>query len=182
MIKEWAVLERRLESDYGLFNIEKQDVRSPRTGKALKAMSIRIPPWAMMLAVTPGDEAVMVRQFRHGIEKICLELPGGIIDPSDASPLAAAKRELMEETGYRVEGTRDLGECYPLAALLGNQGHFFCGTGAEPVAEPSLDEGEDIEIVKVPLEEIPGLIEGKEISHGMVMLAFFLYWMKTRGT
>ena len=118
------------------------------------------------------------KQYRHGIERICLELPGGLQDADDPSLASAARRELMEETGYGVSEIIHLGECFPQPAVLDNIGYFFLGTDARLEGEPTPDEGEDIEVVLVPLEQIPGLIERKEIDHGMVMVAIYFYWQK----
>lgn len=178
MVKDWEVLSRKLAEDYRIFQVWEKQARSPRTGGILDVKSVHINPWAMVLAVTPADEIVMVRQFRHGIEQVCLELPGGLLDPEDPSPAEAARRELLEETGLTVTDVVDMGECFPLPALLNNKGHFFLGSGAAKVSDPALDEGEDIEVVLVPFAEIPRMIAGKEINHGMVLLAFFFYWQQ----
>ena len=68
----------------------------------------------------------MVNQYRHGIEQVGLELPGGLVDPQDASPEVAARRELLEETGYQAAGLIKIGECYPQPAVLSNRCFFFC--------------------------------------------------------
>lgn len=175
MIKNWKVLERELEKDYRIFQVENRKALSPRTGKTLDIKAICFPPWVMILALTSANEAIMIRQYRHGIEQVCLELPGGLVDPQDNSPAAAAERELLEETGYGVSKIVKLGSCYPQPAVLNNKGHFFLGTQAEKVAEPTLDEGEDIEIVHIPINDVPQMIEKGEITHGMVMLAYFFY-------
>lgn len=172
------VINRKMQKDYQLFQVWEKQVRSPRTGMTLDVKAVDIDPWVMILAITPENKAVMVRQYRHGIEKICLELPGGLVDCEDPSPEVTARRELREETGYAVTNMVSLGECYPQPAVLDNKGYFFLGTDAEQVATPELDEGEDIEVVLLPINEIPDLIEKKVITHGMVMLSIFLYSMK----
>ena len=106
------------------------------------------------------------------------EFLGGLIDPGDPSPDMAAQRELLEETGYRTSRLVQLGECYPQPAVLSNRCFFFLSENAEKIQEPQMDEGEDIEIIKVPLKDIPVMIEKKEINHGMVLLAFYYFWMK----
>ena len=178
MIREWEILDRRLVNDFGIVKIHTKQARSPRTGDVRDILAIDFPDWALILAVTPGKEVVMVNQYRHGIERVCLELPGGLIDPDDASPEVAAQRELLEETGYQASGLIQIGECYPQPAVLSNRCFFFLAENAQKVQEPEMDEGEDIEIVKVPLPDIPGMIAEKEIKHGMVLLAFYYYWME----
>ena len=178
MIKDWEVLSRNLVNDFGIVKIHTKQARSPRTSEVRDILAIDFPDWALVLAITPEKEVVMVNQYRHGIEQVCLELPGGLIDPGDPSPEVAAGRELLEETGYQTSELIQLGECYPQPAVLSNRCYFFLAENAEKVQEPQMDEGEDIEILIIPLQDIPAMIENKEINHGMVLLAFYYYWMK----
>ena len=178
MIRDWEVLKRKLVNDFGIVKIHTKQARSPRTGEVRNILAIDFPDWALVLAITPEKEVVMVNQYRHGIEQVCLELPGGLIDPGDPSPEVAAWRELLEETGYQASGLVRLGECYPQPAVLSNRCFFFLADNAEQVQEPQMDEGEDIEILKVPLEDIRSMISKGEINHGMVLLAFYYFWVK----
>ena len=58
------------------------------------------PPWANVVAVTPADEVVLIRQYRPGIDDVHFEIPAGVVDAGDADLETAARRELAEETGY----------------------------------------------------------------------------------
>ena len=134
-------------------------------------LGLQFPDWVLILALTPQQEVVMVRQYRHGTEQICLELPGGLVDPDDASPELSAQRELLEETGYTVSNIRLIGECYPQPAILSNRCFFYLAENAVKAKPQNLDASEDIEILTVPLNEIRVKIENKEIDHGMVLQA-----------
>jgi 8-oxo-dGTP pyrophosphatase MutT (NUDIX family) len=178
MIREWEVMRREVVADFGLFKVEVRQARSPRTGATRPVKAIAFPDWAMVLPVTPAGDVVMVRQYRHGIERVCLELPGGLVDPQDPSPEQAAGRELLEETGHAAEKIVFLGKCFPQPAVLSNAGFFYLAERVRRVTHPDPDPGEDIEIVPVPLVKIPGLIDGGQIDHAMVVLAFCYYWRK----
>jgi 8-oxo-dGTP pyrophosphatase MutT (NUDIX family) len=178
MIREWEILSREVINDFGIVQIHKKQARSPRTGDVRDILAIDFPDWVLVLAITPAKEVVMVRQYRHGIEQICLELPGGLVDPGDASPAVAAKRELLEETGYRSAEFVQIGECYPQPAVLSNRCFFFLAIDAQKIQKPEMDAGEDLEVIKVPLQEISSKIKHKDINHGMVCLAFQFYWMQ----
>ena len=177
MIRKWDILHRELEGDFRLFKVQKKQVRSPRTGEVREVKVIRCSPWALVLALTSEEEVVMIRQYRHGIEQICLELPGGLVDPADPTPAVAAQRELLEETGYQAYEFVHLGDCFPQPAVLSNECSFFLAKEARKVRAPDPDPGEDIEVIRVPLKTIPSRIKKEEISNGMVLLAFFYYWL-----
>ena len=178
MIRDWEICGRELIRDFTIFQIEKKQVRSPRTAKVHEVQAIQFPDWVLILALTIDQKVVMVRQYRHGIERVCLELPGGLVSPADDSPELSAQRELLEETGYRADEIILLGECFPQPAILSNKCLFYLAKNAAEVQPQQLDSGEDIEIIKIPLQEIPARIKNKEIDHGMVILAFFFLWMK----
>ncbi len=178
MIRDWEIVSRELIEDLKIFQIEKKRVRSPRTGKAREVHAIRFPDWVLILAITGDEKVVMVRQYRHGIERDCLELPGGLVDPDDVSPALSAKRELLEETGYRADEIMLIGECFPQPAILSNRCFIYLAKNVTEAQPQHLDSGEDIEIVKIPLKEIHAKIQNREIDHGMVLLAFFFLWMK----
>lgn len=178
MVDDWTILKREPVQDFGIFQVHSKHVRSPRTGNVRKVQAIQTPDWVLVLALTPDEEVMMVRQYRHGIEQICLELPGGLVDSEDPSPAVAAQRELLEETGYQSPELILIGECFPQPAVLSNGCFFFLAKDAEKIRESNLDDGEDIEIIKVPLKSILHLIETGEINHGMVLLAFSFFWLK----
>ncbi|MGD2272995.1 MAG: NUDIX hydrolase [Desulfobacterales bacterium] len=178
MIRKWEVIKREIISDYRILQVQKKKVRSPRTGAITDVLALKFPPWVLVVALTPDDEVVMIRQYRHGTEQVCLELPGGLVDPEDPSPVVSARRELLEETGYQASRFHLMGTCFPQPAVLTNKCYFFAAEKAQQVQKPALDAGEDIEITTMPLKSISSLIEKKEIDHGMVVLAFFYFWLK----
>jgi 8-oxo-dGTP pyrophosphatase MutT (NUDIX family) len=180
MIRDWEIVSRELIEDFKIFQIEKKRARSPRTGIVSEVQAIQFPDWVLTLAITGDEKVVMVRQYRHGIERVCLELPGGLVDPADDSPQLSARRELLEETGYRADEIVLIGECFPQPAILSNRCFFYLAQNATEALPQHLDAGEDIEIVEIPLKQIPARIENKEIDHGMVLLAFSFLWMKQK--
>ena len=177
MIRNWEILSREQVEDFRIFQIREKRVRSPRTGEIREAQVVECSDWVLVLALTPQKEVVMVRQYRHGIEQVCLELPGGLVDPSDDSPDVSAGRELLEETGYRAGKLTCTGECFPQPAILSNKCYFYLAEHVEALQTQNLDAGEDIEIIKIPIKSITARIANREINHGMVLLAFFFYEM-----
>jgi ADP-ribose pyrophosphatase len=93
MIRDWPVISREQVGDFRIFSLHKKRVHSPRTGEISEVQALRFPDWVLILALTPQEEVVMVRQYRHGTEQVCLELPGGLVDPGDHSLELSAKRD-----------------------------------------------------------------------------------------
>jgi len=177
MVEEWMVLKRRMVADYQLFQIEEKNVKSPRTGAVMAVQAIHFPDWVVVLPITSDQTVVMIHQYRHGNEKVCLELPGGLVDPDDDSPETTVHRELLEETGYRSKRIVKIGEAYPQPAVLSNRCSFYLANDVEQVGKMSLDAGEDISLVHVPIDAIPSKIKRREIDNAMTILAFYYYWM-----
>ncbi|RLB21914.1 MAG: NUDIX hydrolase [Deltaproteobacteria bacterium] len=175
MIKPWPIIESTKGPDMSLFRIRINRCRSPRTGREHDFYIIDFPSWVQIIPITPDDQIVMVRQYRHGCGQIFLELPGGLIDESDLSPHQTAKRELLEETGYRAENLILLTRIYPQPAVLNNKGLTYLARQVTKVAEPNLDPAEDIEVCLVELQRIPEMIRVGEINHGQTVMALSVY-------
>lgn len=116
----------------------------------------------------------MVRQYRHGIGDFTLEIPGGMIDPEDPDPAEAARREMIEETGYDADRVVSLGVVNPNPAIQPNFCYSFFAPGAYAVAlpHPNPDGAEETEVRLIPLVEIKQLIASGQISHALVIAAF----------
>ncbi|MDH4207517.1 MAG: NUDIX hydrolase, partial [Anaerolineae bacterium] len=136
--------------------------------------------WVNVIPLTPDKQVVMVRQYRHGSREVTLEIPGGLASPDD-SPEDAARRELLEETGYEAEQLVFLGSACPQPAILDNRSITYVAKDVRLVRDPHLDETEDIELVLVPLSEIAELISSGQINNAMVVVAFYWYFQQERA-
>ncbi|OFZ17642.1 MAG: hypothetical protein A2X86_01445 [Bdellovibrionales bacterium GWA2_49_15] len=131
--------------------------------------------WVNVLALTHNDEVVLVRQYRQGTDAVTMELPGGAVHRGE-DPLLGAKRELEEETGGVAREWIKLGHSDVNPAFMENRCHYFLAKGIELVKEQSLDPQEEIEIVKVPLRDVPGMFQRGEITHSLTHAAFCFFF------
>jgi ADP-ribose diphosphatase len=118
-------------------------------------------PTVCVVAVTGEGGVILARQFRPGPEAVLLELPGGAVEDGE-TPLEAIQRELLEETGYAGE-LHYLGQSYHCAYST-RVSHGFVATACRKVAEPNLDEREDIEVVELSLEAFRAHVRGGQMT------------------
>jgi 8-oxo-dGTP pyrophosphatase MutT (NUDIX family) len=129
--------------------------------------------WVTCLALTAEGRVIMVRQFRQGIGKTVLEIPGGTMDDTDPSPEFAVRRELLEETGYEFEKLIPLGAVSPNPASSNNLMHMFLATGGRKVQEQDLDENEEIDIILMDLEDVEQLLKDNKILQSLHVTCLF---------
>ena len=164
----WRTLRRGDERDLTILRIREDLLEDPR-GHAHPRVIISAPDWVHVLALTPGGEAVLVRQFRAGIHGDTLEFPGGIVEPGE-SPERAGARELEEETGYRAGQVEHLITFQPMVGMVDSEHVVFVGRDPERVGEPT--ETTEVERMEwVPLASVPGLISGGEIWNAGTLVA-----------
>lgn len=138
---------------------------------------IEAPGWVNIIPVTSGGEVVLVRQFRHGVSDFTLEIPGGMIDPHERDPAAAARREMIEESGYDADEIIPLGKVHPNPAIQPNWCYSFFAPGARKIGEPHPNHGgaEETEVVMAPLTDVKGMIATGVITHALVIAAFSFF-------
>ena len=171
----WSVVTSEHVADCRVFRVMKNFSRNEgrKLGQTFDFYIIKPNNWINIIPVTANGEVVLVKQFRHGIGSVTLEVPGGMIDDGEDPALAAA-RELLEETGFTSDPIVPLGINHPNPALQDNICHSFLAPNARQIQEPVFDFTEDIEIVLVPLSEIPNMIQKGEITHALVITAFHM--------
>lgn len=132
--------------------------------------------WVNVVAVTDEDQLVLVRQYRHGVGRFSLEIPGGYAETED-DPLADAQRELREETGYGGGAWSLLQRLSPNAALQNNWMHTYLAIGVKKLGDPQPDAGEHLEVELHAADAVRRLISEGEIIHALhvaPLLAFDL--------
>ena len=175
--KPWKLISSKAHESYKIFNLRVDRAQSPRTKKTHDFYVLESADWVNVIPLTPQNEVVLISQYRHGSKEVTLEIPGGIVEPGDA-PEEAAHRELHEETGYGESQMILLGSVHPNPAFLNNTCYTYLAQGVTPSGEQEQDAKEDIEVTLRPLELIPRLIREGEISHSLVLAAFYRFFME----
>jgi 8-oxo-dGTP pyrophosphatase MutT (NUDIX family) len=179
MIKPWPYIGSRSTQSYRVFSIRTNIALSPRTGVEHDFYIIESRDWINIIPLTSDHQVVMVKQYRHGSKEVTLEIPGGLLDPGD-TPESAAARELLEETGYQAKEYVKIGMVSPNPAIFSNRCYTYLARNIEKVDDPTPDQTEDIEVVLIPLVDIPKMIAKGEIDHALVITAFYWYFLQTQ--
>jgi 8-oxo-dGTP pyrophosphatase MutT (NUDIX family) len=181
----WRLGARYPGHDYKVFRTSFIDGTHGRAGTKRFSV-IEAVDWVNVIALTPDERVVLIRQYRVGTAKVCLEIPGGMVDPGEDAEAAAA-RELVEETGYTARTWHHLGSMAPNPAIQNNQLHSYLALDAElsgpetgqlgsvtrgRTHEQKLEGSEVVSVDTVPLREVTELLRRGAIEHALVVAAF----------
>lgn len=173
MIEPWKKIGENKLGDFRIFSLRSDRKISPRTGKEHDFFIIDSVNWVNVIALTPQNELVMIEQYRHGSGTVELEVPGGMMDPGDASPIETGIREFREETGYEGDSARVIGKIFPNPAIMSNTCFTVLIENCRPKHEIKFDSSEDIRTRLVPVSEISDLVSTGKISHALVVVALY---------
>jgi ADP-ribose pyrophosphatase len=155
--------------DGKVLHVVKDTVELPNGASATREVALHIGAVAV-IPITENGEAVVERQYRYPHGRIFLEIPAGKLDSKDEIPLEAAKRELREETGATAESFTYLGKMIPSPAVLSEVIHLYLAEGLS-FGDVDLDEDEFLEVEKIPLEKLYGMVLSGEIEDAKTQIA-----------
>jgi ADP-ribose pyrophosphatase len=182
-LRPWQTISSRPAGDFRIFHIRADRILSPRTKEEHEFYVIDSVNWVNVIATTPDQQLVMIEQYRHGSNTVELEIPGGMIDATDASPEAAAARELREETGFEGGKPIRIGEVFPNPAIMSNTCYTVLVKDCRCVHPVQFDHSEDLLTRLVPIRDIPRLVSAGKIRHCLVVagLYYFQLWLEKQA-
>ncbi|HYW21385.1 MAG TPA: NUDIX hydrolase [Nodularia sp. (in: cyanobacteria)] len=173
-VKKWKVLKSEMVLNHRWCQVRRDVIELPN-GKIIDDFFVVVrPEIAVIIPVTNDQEIVFVRQYRHGVGEILLELPAGSFDAAKENAETAAIRELEEETGYVAPKITKLATQYDNPVKDTNKIHLFLAENVSKTKEQKLDITENIEVVLIPVESVLDKIISGEIAVAGTVAALFL--------
>lgn len=161
---EWRTLSSEFGLKNPLFQIRTDTLVNPRNQKPVTITVLTGNDAANVVPITTDGHILMIEQYRFGIAKPTLEVPGGMVDDGE-NQQKAVERELLEETGYGSKNWEYLGKIPANPVFQDAYIHHWLARDVELIGETKLDDAEDIVLRKMPIQEVFDLFKNGEIEH-----------------
>lgn len=172
---KWKVLKSEYLFRRPWLTVRRDCVELPDGRQNPEFYVLEYPDWVNVIAITEDGKFVMERQYRHGLGKTCFEIPAGVIEEGE-DPLDAAKRELMEETGYGEGKWRKIMTISGNSSTTDNLSHCYVAEGVRKISGQHLDSTEDLEIVLLDTAQVKDLMVNDQIKQSLMAAPLWRYF------
>lgn len=179
--RPWKVLRSEYIAREPWFTVRHECVELPNGSRVPDYYVFEYPDWVNVIAITRDGMFVLIDQYRHGLGRTDYELPAGVCDPTDTSPLEAARRELLEETGFGGGQWQETMVLSANPATQNNLTHCFIATDVERIAAQHLETTEDLRVHLLSREEVRKLLEQGGIIQAMMSAPLWRYFAQQKG-
>jgi ADP-ribose pyrophosphatase len=175
-MEKWIIHNKGEIFNKSIFKINNLECFHPGKNISHNFYVIDTPDWINVIALTQDRRFILVKQHRLGTDEITIETPAGLIENGE-NPETAARRELLEETGYVADDIIFLKKLSSNPSIMNNYIYFFLATGCRKISVQNLDKSENIEIGLLTVDEILDRIKSNSINHSIIITAFSLYFL-----
>ena len=176
MDKKEKTISQEIVYDGKIMRITKDEVICPNNEKSIREIVHHRGGVGILFKI--DDKFVFEKQYRYALDEVIIEMPAGKLEKGEIQ-LEAAKRELLEETGYRPLEMIHLGDSYPTPGYSSEVIHlYYCPKAVKE--ERHLDEDENIDLLYLSLDEIEKMIQDNTIKDSKTVAAIYLYKMKIK--
>ena len=176
---KWKVLKSEYLFKRPWLTVRRDCVELPDGRQNPEFYVLEYPDWVNVIAITEDGQFVMERQYRHGLGKTCFEIPAGVME-KDETPLEAAKRELMEETGYGEGELTNIMNVSGNSSTTNNISHCFVAKGVKKISGQHLDSTEDLEIVLLSREQVKDLMVNDQIRQSLMAAPLWRFFAEEK--
>jgi 8-oxo-dGTP pyrophosphatase MutT (NUDIX family) len=173
-VKNWIINKEDTEYKVRIFEILKRNLTMPDQKKSGDFYIIDAPTWINVIPITKNGTIILVEQYRHGIHDASLEIPGGVVDDGE-EPIQAAKRELLEETGYSSTKWKKMGRVSTNPAIMTNYCETWLAEDCVLTNDINPDDFEDLKVVEMPVNDLMSLIKEGTVHHALIVAAIGLW-------
>ncbi len=176
-MEKWKVLDSKyiIQRPWATLRVDRLEM--PNGNIKEEYYVLEYPKWVNMVGITKENTILFVKQYRHGAGEILVELPAGVVEDGE-DPELAARRELLEETGYAFDSIEYVCKLYANPATSGNPTFTYILQGGVKIQEQELDASEDIEVVEMSIEEAKAFLFDNKIGQALHASALFYSFKK----